>query len=502
MNIIRARHDKNLIGAAFLDRTSWQPWDVAQKAAYGLPLAVHELSLFQAQTGRETAPRTPAKEIYFIVGRRGGKSRITAATACYQAAFADVNVLAPGEIGLVAVIANDREQAGVIISYCREIFRLSPILAGMVEADLAQEIRLKNRVSIKILTCSTAAVRGYTLLAVILEEAAFWRVEGRDPGQEIVRSLRPGLATTGGPLIAISSPYSRQGVMYEAYKRYYGVDGDILVWVAPSRVMNPRLSQEVVDRALAEDYASAKAEYLAEWRDDVAGFLDDETLDPLVVTGRRELAPQEGIRYFAFADPSGGRQDSFTLGIAHAGPKGRVLLDAVRRRVPPFNPRDVVAEFAQVLKEYRCSEVTGDRYSAEWCVASFREHGIFYRNSERDRSQLYKECLPLFTRGEAELLDDKLLLSELRGLERKTRPLGQDMITHGPGGHDDVANSACGALVLAKGRILLIAGPVMRREEGRMVVRHGPKPEFPIHPRLQYKTPEIPGGGNTGKEEN
>jgi hypothetical protein len=133
--------------------------------------------------------------------------------------------------------------------------------------------------------------------------------------------------------------------------------------------------------------------------------------------------------------------------------------------VPPFNPGEVVAEFAQVLKEYRCTEVKGDRYSAEWVVSAFREHGIVYRTSERDRSQLYQEALPLFTRGEAELLDDRVLLAELAGLERKVRPLGKDMITHGPGGRDDSANSACGALVLAKVAIKREAGLLFPRRE-------------------------------------
>lgn len=457
INIDQTLTDKNLLGAAFPDLSSWRSWRTALKVAHGLPLTSPELPLFRASTGRETPPQGPAQEVYYVVGRRGGKSRITAATACYQAAFADTSVLSPGEIGLVAVVANDREQAGIVLSYCREIFNLSPILAGMVEANLAQEIRLKNRVSIKILTCSTAAVRGYTLLAAILEEASFWRVEGRDPGQEIVRSLRPGLATTGGPLIAISSPYSRQGVMWEAHKRYFGQEGAVLVWVAPSKVMNPRLSQDVIDRALAEDRVSAECEYLTNpaspFRDDVTGFLDSETLESLVIPGRRELPPQAGARYVGFCDPSGGRQDAFTIALAHGEPSGRVILDAVRRRVPPFNPGDVVAEFAQVLKDYRCREVTGDSYSAEWVVAAFREHGITYRASERNRSQIFTEALPLITRGQLELLDNRVLLAELRGLERKTRPQGRDFISHGPGGHDDVANSACGACVMVGGRV-------------------------------------------------
>ena len=101
-----------------------------------------------------------------------------------------------------------------------------------------------------------------------------------------------------------------------------------------------------------------------------------------------------------------------------------------------------------MLKEYNCSEVHGDRYSAQWVVTAFAAHGITYRASERDRSQIFLEFLPMATRGQVELLDNKVLLAELKGLERKTRPMGRDQATHGPAGHDDVANAAAGACVL------------------------------------------------------
>jgi hypothetical protein len=56
--------------------------------------------------------------------------------------------------------------------------------------------------------------------------------------------VRPSLATTGGPLIAISSPYSRRGEVWEAYRRHYGPDGDARVLVAQgaSRDFNPSLA--------------------------------------------------------------------------------------------------------------------------------------------------------------------------------------------------------------------------------------------------------------------
>ncbi len=55
-----------------------------------------------------------------------------------------------------------------------------------------------------------------------------------------------------------------------------------------------------------------------------------------------------------------------------------------------------------------------------------------------------------FAAPEAELLDLRRLgLAQLATLERRTARGGRDTIDHGPNGHDDVTNAACGALLLA-----------------------------------------------------
>jgi hypothetical protein len=57
--------------------------------------------------------------------------------------------------------------------------------------------------------------------------------------------------------------------------------------------------------------------------------------------------------------------------------------------------------------------------------------------------------MPLFTSGRVRLLDNKRLTSQFAGLERRTSSIGKDKVDHGPGGSDDVANAAAGALVRA-----------------------------------------------------
>ena len=93
---------------------------------------------------------------------------------------------------------------------------------------------------------------------------------------------------------------------------------------------------------------------------------------------------------------------------------------------------------------YRCSSVTGDRYAGEWPRQAFQKHGITYQVSDMNRSQLYASLEPLLASQQVELLDMPMLEAQLIGLVRKG-----EKIDHPPGEHDDHANAAAGALVLA-----------------------------------------------------
>src|SRR5262249_36529845 len=106
-------------------------------------------------------------------------------------------------------------------------------------------------------------------------------------------------------------------------------------------------------------------------------------------------------------------------------------------------------EFAALLKSYRVHRVTGDRYAGEWPRERLRMHGIEYETSDRPKSDLYRDLLPLLNSGRCELLDNARLIAQLVGLERRTARSGRDSIDHAPGAHDDLANAAAGALVCA-----------------------------------------------------
>ncbi len=451
LTLLDAMEDPALFGPWF-QGAEWNAWRVFLSALFGLQMDHSAVDIFRRHTGRQHAPETPATEAWLVVGRRGGKSLISALVAVYLACFRDYrNILAPGERGTVMVIAADRRQARVVFRYITGFLEGVPMLAQMLESQTKEAITLSNRVTIEVHTANFRAVRGYTVVAAICDEIAFWRSEESvTPDKEILNGLRPGMATVPDPLLlCISSPYARRGALWEAYQHHFGKDDDqVLVWQADTRSMNPSVPDKVIDEAYAADPESASAEYAAQFRRDIESFVSAEAIDAAIVIGRYELPPITDVRYQAFADPSGGSQDSFTLAIAHYE-KWTAVLDCVREKKPPFSPEAVVGEFCDLLKQYRISQVSADRYAGEWPREQFRKQGVEYVPAEKTKSELYLELLPAINSGKVELLDDRRLISQLAGLERHTSRSGRDTVDHPPGAHDDLANAAAGALLLA-----------------------------------------------------
>jgi hypothetical protein len=452
MTIIEALGDARFFKPVFGDLESWRAWLVYLRALFGLPIVGKEdLDVLRGCTGLEAGPAERARESFVICGRRSGKSTIAALIAVYLATFRDWGkVLKPGETGWIFILAVDRYQARIIKNYVRAMLEGSPHFRKLIARERQEEIELTNRVSIAVKTSSYRGVRGFTVLAAILEELGFWRSEeSANPDKEVIAALRPALATVPDSLlIGISTPYTRTGVLYDMFKNHFAKRGAApLIWKAPTQTMNPTVDKRLIEMALAEDPAAARAEWEAEWRQDIEAFLPLELVEAVTVPGRFELPKVEGGGYVAFCDPSGGRSDSFTLGIAHEEKSGKIVLDVLRERRPPFSPSEVVKEYADTMKGFGVDVVGADRYAGEWVTEAFAAHGIRVQSSELSASELYAEILPLVANGSVELLDSKRLAAQLTQLERRTRMGGKDLVTHGPGGHDDLANAAAGAVV-------------------------------------------------------
>jgi hypothetical protein len=311
----------------------------------GEQLTKQERVLFKELTGREKEPGSRVEEFVGVIGRRGGKSRAISVLASYIAGLCEHPSLVKGERGVLLVIAPDTRQAEIVLDYVEANFRASPILAQLIEGRRERQLRLTNKVTIEVRPSDFRTLRGPTYIAVIADEVAFWFTDEHSahPDTEILNAVRPGLSTTSGPLFMISSPYARKGELWRTFNKHYGPAGDPLILVAKgtSREFNKTLSQSVVDRAMERDAASASAEYGAEFRVDIESFVNANVVNnKCVIRGLHERPAIRTRPYAAFADPSGGSADSFTLCIGHWDHSRKiVVIDALRkpalRSIPP-----------------------------------------------------------------------------------------------------------------------------------------------------------------------
>ena len=407
--------DKNLLGAALDDVKPWQrTWTPTLRAAFGLPLDEDELNAFHAVAGERGPPSKRVRELWCVVGRRGGKSRMAAAIAVYVACFVK-HKLAAGETGFVLVLAASRDQALLVFKYALAFLEASPVLKQEIASVTQTEIRLKSGVVIATHANSFRSIRGRTLLCAIFDEVALWRDEvSATPDLEVYRAVLPALMTTKGILIGISTPYRKIGLLYQKHRDHFATDGDaILVVQGPSTAFNPTLQQSEIDAAIGDDPEGARAEWEATFRADLAAFLSDDLIDDAIDHDRPlEIPYGSNLKYTAFVDASAGRHDGYAICIGHKSKSGAFVADVVRVRRPPFTPTEVTAEYAQLLKDYKLTRCTGDRFAGEWATSAFSQHGIVYENSEKPKTELYLESLPLWTRSAISIPNHPQLVRE------------------------------------------------------------------------------------------
>ena len=470
----RAIADPELLARGFRGK-SWDRWRACLKATFGEPLDRAEHRFF-TEVAERSPPQHPVREAWYLVGRRAGKDSVAAAIAVTMAMTDHREHLRPGEVAVIACLAVSKQQARIVLAYIKASIFENRYLAPLVVRETEDGLELNNGIEIVVLANNYRSLRGRTILVCIMDECCYWRSEeSATPDTETYAAVVPAMITLpDAMLIGITTVYRKAGLAYDKFKKHYGQDDpDVLVIKAPTRSFNPLIPESFIQQQLELDPEVNAAEYMSDWRSDLADFVQREVVEAAVDSGVRERPPVPGLKYTAFVDRSGGSSDAMTLAIAHRDPDGTAILDLVRERQPQFSPEAVVAEFTVTLGAYRIARVTGDAYGGEFVREPFRRHNIAYqlakttgdKQRHKSKSEIYRDALPLLNSGKLRMLDHPRLVNQLCSLERRaSRNTGKDAIDHPAGLHDDLANAACGALVFAEAKKPLFVHPdVLRR---------------------------------------
>ena len=138
-DIIRAFHDRNLLGAGIRDFSTFKAWETALRAIFGLGFVNDEQrAIYQRCTHRNDADNlTPCRSAVLLCGRRSGKSFMMALCAVWLSLFrfgGKKSYLQRGEVLSIKVIAQDRDAARTILGY----------IDGLLSTPLLKPIELRR----------------------------------------------------------------------------------------------------------------------------------------------------------------------------------------------------------------------------------------------------------------------------------------------------------------------------------------------------------------------
>jgi hypothetical protein len=361
------------------------------------------------------------------------------------------------------VLANDEEQAGDDLALAKKLVACNPILAREVAVTAKSIERVDDKGAMTILPAGdVAGAHGKTYLFIGFDEIHAYR------NHDLFEALAPdptrrdvltwitsyaGIAHAPGIPLYDFMQAGKRGDDARMFFSWYGgdftTDPAVPADAAPEQRANPSMASWADDGYLAQQKRRLPSNKYRRLHLNLPGApngaaFSGEHVMASIVGGRRSLPHDPARRYVAFVDMSGGSNDDAALAVAHK--EGACLvLDVVASQsgAPPFNPRRAVAKFAAILKEYHCARVTGDAYGGQTFRRDFEERGVRYEVIDKSASDIYEDFEPLLTASEVALLDVPKLQEQLLTLVWRGAK-----ITHQVGDHDDLANAACGAIVV------------------------------------------------------
>jgi hypothetical protein len=433
------------------------------KAVDGLALTGEELDLFRLTTGRkEYVPRRYA-DVDLIGGAGAGKDSMFLTPLCLHAAFSfDKKHLHVGQTAVCSIVAQTMTGATITYEYIRETIKASPLMMSLVDEFRAEEIRLKNGVTIRVYPCTHKTQRGASILFAGMSELSFFRFEGSvDSDIEIEASIRRGMRFPQARIAKATTPYLPEGLAWKDHQKGWGKDNPrLLVFQVPTIVGYPGAKEWVeARRAEWDDVDRAAREFDAVFLDaSIKGYIPRSEIEANV-THPGDLEYDSQWHYQAFADPSGlTENDHWTFCICHRE-SDRIVVDVLRG----YDGKDetmMAGEHAALMREFHIADMklVMDHYAGTLPGRIYLAHGIEAHYSPWDKSEAYVRTRRLIRRAvtgdrglRLALPNHERLLSEFARLEVEYLAGGKVKVDHPkrPSAHDDYSNViALGASIL------------------------------------------------------
>lgn len=255
----------------------------------------------------------PRRELILVLGRRSGKSVLSAIIAAYElykllrrgCPQAYYGMVPSSEIR-VFCIANDKDQASIVygemsghigqVDYFSSsiVHDTQTYLKFRTEGDgrLFKKDPRKGTITATFKSSIARGLRGRGVICCILDEFAFFIDDGKSSAEKVYGAIEPSLkqfspkdprnrrvplGPSEGRMIAISSPAAKEGLFYKLFEMAMSksrASANMLVVQAPTWEVNPTVDESDYEVAQAKSPRDFDTEYGAKFSDRVRGWIE------------------------------------------------------------------------------------------------------------------------------------------------------------------------------------------------------------------------------------
>lgn len=444
--------------------------EVVLRAQYGLPMDDEQVKIYTTlTTNKEVFEEGKEKqEGCWDVGARGGKSTLCSSIALYESICRGHiwrKYLQPGETGYCILTATRELQSIQIIQRNAARLLRDSDISYYIDDEQAKELILVNGLRILSVPCNSTAARGLPIFCLIYDEQAHYRLEGVKADREIDDALRPRQSQfPGAKCLQISTPAGKQGLFWDTFDEGFQVSGRLTIQ-AESRLLNPLIQQDFIDKAYARNPDTAAREYGAIFAEQVSGFFEscmDKLKECFTLPAGEDFPYVGGVNYFAAIDQSGlTGNDRWGFAICH-NDKGtdKIHVD-VCREWETKNLKGILSTIRELCNTFQVRKVKGDRYAKGLIEQMFNDIGL--ELEIRDMlPAIYVPFKTLVVSSKLAMPDDNSLRTSLMRTQAfygrsNTLSIGQERTRQG---HGDLANAVVTAAVDASKAPSYVMEPV------------------------------------------
>ena len=324
---------------------------------------------------KEVTPGQERRNLILSIGRRSGKTTISACIAAYET-YKLINKgwpqhyygFTPNSMIQLISVATGKDQAGLLYQEVSGHFANCSFFKRYTANHTLSYARFqtpkdiedfgpyhenpKARASIKVTfaACNAKGLRGAGNIVIILDEVAHFIEQGGSSADQVYDAVSPSAATftpkdeygrpiegkdtpSDGRIILISSPLGKQGLFYKLFElgKTGGDAADNMLCIqAPTWEVNPTVPSGVFKEKYAQDANVFFTEFGGQFTDRTLGWIDDvEDLYACIDPNLKPRSRGDARRPYFVGFDLGLVNDASAIAIVHLDEQHRIVLDYI-----------------------------------------------------------------------------------------------------------------------------------------------------------------------------